>query len=99
MKDQAQTNEKRKTLADLASESLILILQLRATSDYGNASSLKDRVAEMFDRFERDSRSLGIDNEKETRLIGSLFAKSLPIVVILTAVSQEARGLSPDRQV
>jgi type VI secretion system protein ImpK len=64
MKNQIQISEKRKTLADLASESLILILQLRATDDYGNAESLKNRIIEMFDRFEHNARNTGIDNEK-----------------------------------
>jgi len=64
MKNQIQTGEKRKTLAELASESLILILQLRATDDYGNAESLKNRIIEMFDRFEHNARNTGIDNEK-----------------------------------
>jgi type VI secretion system protein ImpK len=54
----------RKTLADIASESFILILQLRSTGDYGNASALRSKVFEMFERFERNARSSGIENEK-----------------------------------
>jgi type VI secretion system protein ImpK len=56
--------EKRITLVDVASESFILILQLRSTNDYGNAAILKSKVHEMFDRLERNARSSGIDNEK-----------------------------------
>jgi len=97
MKDQAQTNEKRKTLADLASESLILILQLRATSDYGNASSLKDRVAEMFDRFERDSRSLGIDNEK-VRLAKFALIAFLDETIISSSWTQKDEWLTEPLQ-
>ena len=55
---------KKKTLADISSESLMLILQLRATNDYGDPSTLKSKAVEMFDGFEQNSRSLGIDNEK-----------------------------------
>jgi len=55
---------KKKTLADISSESLMLILQLRATNDYGDPSMLKPKAVEMFDGFEQNSRSLGIDNEK-----------------------------------
>lgn len=56
--------EKRKTIADLSSECLILILQLRSTNSYGDASTLKSKVSDLFDRFERDARTSGIDNEK-----------------------------------
>ncbi len=59
-----QLIEKRKTLADTASDSLILILQLRATNDYGDPEVLKNRISEMFDKFERDARMAAIDNEK-----------------------------------
>jgi len=55
---------KKKTLADISSECLMLILQLRATNDYGDPSTLKSKAVEMFDGFEQNSRSLGIDNEK-----------------------------------
>ena len=41
-----------------------LILQLRSTNNYGEANSLKSRVSDMFDRFEKDARSAGIDGEK-----------------------------------
>ncbi len=56
--------DKKKTIADLSSETLMLILQLRATNDYGNASTLKSRVADLFEKFDREGRSAGIDNEK-----------------------------------
>ncbi len=59
-----QQTEKKKTLADLASDCLILILQLRSTNDYGDPSVLKNRINEMFDKFERDARIGAIDNEK-----------------------------------
>ena len=55
---------KKKNLSDIASECFILILQLRATSNYGNASELKARVIDMFDKFENNSRRIGIDNER-----------------------------------
>ena len=56
--------ENKKTLADIASDCLILILQLRSTNDYGDPSILKNRISEMFDKFERDARMGAIDNEK-----------------------------------
>lgn len=59
-----QQKEKRKNIADLSSETLMLILQLRATNNYGDANTLKSRVSELFERFERDARAAGIDNEK-----------------------------------
>ncbi len=64
MKDQSQIPGKRKTLADISSESLMLILQLRAANDYGDPSTLKTRVVDMFDGFEQNARSVAIDNEK-----------------------------------
>lgn len=59
-----QTLEKRKTLAEIASDCFILILQLRATNDYGDPEGLKNRVNELFARFEHGARTEGIDNEK-----------------------------------
>lgn len=59
-----QTSNKKKNLSDIASESFILILQLRATTEYGNASDLKTHVIDMFDKFENNARRIGIDNEK-----------------------------------
>lgn len=59
-----QKIDKKKNLSDIASECFILILQLRATNDYGSASILKTRVIEMFDKFENNARRIGIDNEK-----------------------------------
>ena len=59
-----QLNEKNKTLTDLSSECIILILQLRATTDYGDPIALKNRISEMLERFEREARFSGIDNEK-----------------------------------
>ena len=64
MKNQSQSLDKKKTLADISSGSLMLILQLRATNDYGDPATLKTRVVEMFDDFERNARSAGVDNEK-----------------------------------
>lgn len=60
----ANGSGKKKTLADLSAESLILILQLRSVSDYGDPSTLKTKVINMFDNFEQNARITGIDNEK-----------------------------------
>jgi type VI secretion system protein ImpK len=64
MKIESPVKEKRKTLSDISSECLMLILQLRATNDYGEPSKLKAKVIDMFDSFEQNARSAGIDNEK-----------------------------------
>ncbi|MDO8549079.1 MAG: type IVB secretion system protein IcmH/DotU [Ignavibacteria bacterium] len=57
-------SNKKKTLADISSECFMLILQLRATNDYGDPSTLKSKAVEMFDGFDKNARSAGIDNEK-----------------------------------
>ena len=56
--------ERKKNLSDLASESFMLILQLRTTNNYGSAVEIKSRISEMFDRFENNARKTGFDNEK-----------------------------------
>jgi type VI secretion system protein ImpK len=60
----SHTINKKKTLADISAECLMLILQLRAANDYGDPSALKTKVVDMFDGFEQNARSAGIDNEK-----------------------------------
>jgi len=60
----AHSVDRKKNLSDLASECFMLILQLRATNNYGNAPELKTRIGEMFDRFEKNARQTGLDNEK-----------------------------------
>jgi type VI secretion system protein ImpK len=61
---QAKTSKKRKTLSDIASDFLILILQLRAINNFGSANSLKSKVAEMLEDFEREAKEAGFDTEK-----------------------------------
>jgi type VI secretion system protein ImpK len=61
---QAKSSKKRKQLPDIASDFLILILQLRAMNDFGSAVSLKNKVAEMLEEFEKEAKGAGIDNEK-----------------------------------
>lgn len=55
---------KKENLPEIASEALILIIQLRSTSDYGDPSALKNKVIDLLDRFEKRARSMSIDNEK-----------------------------------
>ena len=62
--DNYQSITKKKKLADIASDCLILILQLRSTDNYGEPAVLKNHIIEMFDKFEHEARSAGIDNEK-----------------------------------
>jgi type VI secretion system protein ImpK len=59
-----QDNQKRKSLSDIASECFMLILQLRATNNYGNAGALKTKVNNMFEDFEHKARNAGFENEK-----------------------------------
>jgi type VI secretion system protein ImpK len=59
-----QTTDRKKSLSDIASECFILILQLRATTDYGIASELKTHTTDMFERFESSARRMGFDNDK-----------------------------------
>ncbi len=56
--------ERTRTLSDISSECLILILQLRGTNDYGDPAALKSRISEMLGKFERESRIAGTDNER-----------------------------------
>lgn len=55
---------RNKNLSDIASESFMLILQLRTTNEYGNSKDLKSRTNEMFERFENNARRSGYDNDK-----------------------------------
>lgn len=64
MLNKPETVRKKKNLADISAECLMLILQLRATNDYGDASTLKNKVVDMFGSFEQNARGVGIDNEK-----------------------------------
>ncbi len=59
-----QTKQKLKSLADIASECFILVLQLRATNIYGDAGVFKNKVSDMFLSFEQKARNSGYDNEE-----------------------------------
>lgn len=88
----------KKPLADIAAECLMLILQLRSTNQYGNPDTLKTRVNEMFDRFEREARSTGIDNEKVTEAKFALVA-FLDETIISSQWNQKAAWLSNPLQI
>ncbi|MCW8806068.1 MAG: type IVB secretion system protein IcmH/DotU [Ignavibacteriaceae bacterium] len=90
--------ESRKSIMDLASESLILILQLRSTIDYGDAENLKSRAFEMFERFEDNSRRAGIDNEK-IRLSKFALVAFLDETIISSEWPQKAQWLSDPLQI
>lgn len=51
-------------MQEIASDCLMLILQLRSTNNYGNPDSLSSHLSQLFERFEREARGAGIDNEK-----------------------------------
>ena len=52
-----------KKISDLASDFLILILQLRANKEFGELLILKERIQNLLDQFEREARCTGIDSE------------------------------------
>ncbi|QQS36595.1 MAG: DotU family type IV/VI secretion system protein [Ignavibacteriales bacterium] len=96
--DNTPKSKKKKSLADIASESLILILQLRSSNDYGNASSLKKNCTELFDRFETEARSNAIDNEKITLSKFALVA-FLDETIISSSWNQKEQWLAEPLQI
>ena len=90
--------ETRKSIMDLASESFILILQLRSTNDYGDPENLKSRVYEMFERFEDNSRRAGIDNEK-IKLSKFALVAFLDETIISSGWAQKDQWLSDPLQI
>ena len=98
MKNSSQTADKRRSLADIASESFILILQLRSANDYGNAPALKTKVLEMLDRLERNARSSGIDNEK-IRLAKFALTAFIDETIVSSGWNQKDSWLSEPLQI
>lgn len=94
----SQKSAIKKPLSDIASECLMLILQLRSTNQYGNPDTLKTRVNEMFERFEREARNAGIDNEKITEAKFALVA-FLDETIISSQWNQKASWLSNPLQI
>jgi len=92
------TKDKKKNLADVSSECLILILQLRSTNDYGDSANLKSRVYEMFERFEDNARRTGIDNEK-IRLSKFALVAFLDETIISSEWPQKSDWLSDPLQI
>ncbi len=92
-----QLIEKSKTLTDLSSECIILILQLRATNEYGDPIALRTSISEMLERFEREARFIGIDNEKITLSKFALVA-FLDETIISSSWSQKDSWLSEPLQ-
>jgi type VI secretion system protein ImpK len=96
--DTPQQSKKRKPISEIASESLILILQLRSTNDYGNSVSLKKSCVELFERFETEARSNAIDNEKITLAKFALVA-FLDETIISSSWNQKEQWLSEPMQI
>lgn len=90
--------QKRNSIADLSSETLMLILQLRSTNEYGNATTLKSRVADLFDKFEREGRTAGIDNEK-VRLAKFALVAFLDETIISSSWTQKDEWLAEPMQI
>jgi type VI secretion system protein ImpK len=57
-------NKSKKKLSNLSSDCLMLILQLRATNEYGDAENLRKKVIELLDDFERKALTSGIEQSK-----------------------------------
>lgn len=90
--------QKRNSIADLSSETLMLILQLRSTNEYGNAATLKSRVADLFEKFERDGRTAAIDNEK-VRLAKFALVAFLDETIISSSWTQKDEWLAEPMQI
>jgi len=94
----SQKSIDKQKLSDIASGCLMLILQLRSTNNYGNPVTLKAHVNEMFDNFEREARSSGIDNEKITKAKFALVA-FLDETIISSEWNQKEAWLSEPLQI
>jgi type VI secretion system protein ImpK len=94
----SQKTEKTQPISDIASECFMLILQLRSTDNYGDPETLKLRVSEMFERFERQARGTGIDNEKITKSKFALVA-FLDETIISSSWNQKEVWLSDPLQI
>ena len=57
-----KTPEKRR-LVELASPCFTLILQLRTAREFGDAAMLRQRLKDLFNRFERNAKDAGSDND------------------------------------
>lgn len=90
--------QKRNSIADLSSETLMLILQLRSTNEYGNAATLKSRVSDLFEKFEREGRTAGIDNEK-VRLAKFALVAFLDETIISSSWTQKDEWLAEPMQI
>lgn len=93
-----QQIDKKKNISDIASECFILIIQLRATNDYGSASLLKTRVIEMFDKFENNARRIGIDNEK-VRMVKFALVAFLDETIISSEWTEKNEWLAEPLQI
>lgn len=93
-----QQQEKPKTIADLSSDILMLILQLRSTNNYGDAGSLKSRVYDLFERYEATCRAAGIDNEK-IHLAKFALVAFLDETIISSAWTQKDEWLTEPLQI
>ncbi len=93
-----QAIDKKKNLSDIASECFILILQLRATTNYGTADVLKSKVLDMFDKFENNSRKIGVDNEK-VRLAKFALVAFLDETIISSDWSEKNEWLTEPLQI
>ncbi len=59
----AMPKAEKRRLVEFASPCLTLILQLRASRDFGDAAMLRQRLKDLFNRFERNAKDAGLDND------------------------------------
>jgi type VI secretion system protein ImpK len=83
----------KESLPEIASDILILIIQLRSSNDFGDPDILKNKIIEMLDKFERRSRNASIDNEK-IRLAKFALAAFLDESIISSSWSRKDSWLS-----
>ncbi len=59
----AMSKAEPRRLVELASPCLTLILQLRGAREFGDPAMLRQRLKDLFNRFERNAKDAGLDNE------------------------------------
>lgn len=70
----AFTVTETRRLADICSDCIVLILQLRASDAFGEAPVLRERIKELFDRIERVAKGAGYTRAEVQRALFALVA-------------------------
>lgn len=59
----ASPKAEKRRLVEFASPCFTIILQLRAAREFGEAAVLRQRLKDLFSRFERNAKDAGLDND------------------------------------